>query len=478
LKKIILLIAVLIIGMIAVNAEDLEVSHELLTEDVYPGEFTRINIVITNNQATDDYFKVGPNVLEMYPLLSFSAFQDVIPQVRSQIDIGSHQQVKLPFDIYIRDGIEPDRRYTLNFNIKSGTNKELKVKYPVSVDVVSPEELVKVTTDMPDEITPGKEVVFNVNFRNQANLLVDPIELYIDSELFSKQYSEKLYSTPYELKKTLRFTPEPTTKPGKYEMGIRAYKGKTLRGKLVKTFNVMPNPDITSKVETTSGFLTRTITVTKENIGNVALDEHYALPLTWFQKIMTSHNYEPQKITPGTLEWVFTIQPAEKIVLTITTDYRAFFFTLVGLFIIVIGIIYYVRRGVLVKKAIFRLKDEKGAVTELKVMIHIINRTGKTIKDVKLLDIVPNLITLSKEFGTLKPNKFQKGSKSSRLIWEIGALEQKEERVISYKVKPGLHIIGKIVLPAALLRYRAKDRKIIDQKSNKVIFFSSSNKKK
>ena len=154
-KKIVLLFIIVLLAAFYVNAAEVEVTHELLTKEVYPGESARINIIVRNNQETDDYFKVKPDILGLYPFLSFSAFKEVIPPARNQVDINAHQEVTLPFDIYIRDDIEPDRRYTINFNIKSGTNDEIKVKYPVTVQVISPEELVKITTDMPDEITPG-----------------------------------------------------------------------------------------------------------------------------------------------------------------------------------------------------------------------------------------------------------------------------------------------------------------------------------
>lgn len=477
-KKIILLFIITLLTAFYVNAAEVEVSHQLLTEEVYPGEVARVNIIVKNNQAMDDFFKVAPDNLGLYPLLSFSAFTDVMPASRNQVDINANQEVVLPFDIYVRGDVEPDRRYTLNFNVRSGTNEEIKVKYPVTIQVISPEELVKITTDMPEEVTPGKEVVFSVTFRNQANMMVDPAELYIDSELFSKQYTEKLYPFPYEVKKTLKFTPEPTAKAGTYELGMRVYKGKTLRGKSVKTFKVKSNPDVTTAVETTSGFLTRTITVTKVNKGNVDLDESYGLPITWFQKIMTKFSEEPQKIMPGKVEWYIALETGETHIITIKTDYRILFFSVVAAFIAAIITIYYIRRGVLIKKELFKIKDERGTITELKVMVHIFNRTSKPIKDIKIVDILPNILKLSTEFGTLKPNKVQKGEKSSRMIWNIDELEPGEERIISYKVHPGLSFFGRFVLPSALLRYRSKERKIIDTKSNKVVFFSEGKKKK
>lgn len=476
-KKAFLIVLALLLAMSFAVAEDIEVTHELVTKEVYPGESIIVNIMVKNNQDTDDNFIVKHEMSGLYPFLKFSAFTDVNPPSGRRKTIEAHGEEIFPFEIFIRDGIEPDRRYTLNFIVKSERNEDIKVKYPVIVDVVSPEELIKITTDLPDQVAPGREVVFEVNFRNQANLMVDPAEFYIDSDLFSKYYSEKLYPTPYEIKKSLKFTPEPTAKPGIYQMVITAFKGKTLRGRLVKNFEVTANPDIDSKVDTKSGFLTREITVTKYNKGNVNVDDTYEMPMTWFEKLMTSYNEEPVKIASGKVEWRFTIQPAETEELVIKTDYRALFFTIIGLFILAIIMIYYMKRVVSIKKAVFKMRDEKGAVAEIKVLIHVSNRTSKPITAIKVVDILPHMLLLGKEFGTLKPNKFQKGEKSSRLIWDIDELEPGEERVISYRAKPGLHVIGSITLPAALLRYTNKDKKIIDLQSNRVTLFSPPPKK-
>lgn len=476
-KKILLTLLILLTFAVSASAAEIDVTHELVTKEVYPGESIIVNVIVTNNQDTDDYFKVKPDVSGLYPLLSFSAFKDVNPASGRRKVVMSHSQEIFPFEIFIRDGVEPDRRYTLNFFVKSERNEEVKTKYPVIVDVVSPEELVKITTSMPDKITPGKEVVFDVAFRNQANMIVEKAELNVDSDLFSKKYTEKLYPTPYEIKKTLKFTPEPTAEPGMYQMIITAFKGQTLRGKLVKNFEVITNPDVESSIETEEGFLTRTITVTKKNTGNVAIDEQYELPIGWFQKLMTSSSEEPQKISTGKIEWLFTVTPGETHAITIKTDYRIFFFTILAIFIAAIITLYYMRRGVMIHKGIFKIKDHKGAIAELKVMIQLLNRTKDPVKDVKVVDILPNMLSTATDFGTLKPNKTQKGERSARLIWDIDELEPGEERVISYKVKPGLHIIGNIFLPAALLRYRNKNQKTIDKKSNTAAFYSEKPKK-
>jgi hypothetical protein len=476
-KKAFLIVLALLLAMSFAVAEDIEVSHELVTEEVYPGESISVNVIVKNNQGVDDNIVVKVDQTALYPLLKFSAFKGAMP-ISDRKTIESGEEGVFSFVVYTRDGIEPDRNYDLNFKIKSERDPEKGIEdYKARIYVASPEELIKITTDLPDQVAPGREVVFEVKFRNQANLMVDPADLYIDSDLFSKYYSEILYPTPYEITKSLKFTPEPTAKPGIYQMVITAFKGKTLRGRIVKNFEVTSNPDIESKVDTKSGFLMRELTVTKYNKGNVNVDDVYEIPMTWFEKLMTNYNIEPSKIAEGKAEWMFTIQPAETKTLTIKTDYRVLFFTIIGLLILAIIMIYYMKRVVSIKKAVFKMRDEKGAVAEIKVLLHVSNKTSKPITQIKVVDILPNMLILSHEFGTLKPNKFQKGEKSSRLIWDIDELEPGEERVISYRAKPGLHVIGSLTLPASLLRYTNKDKRIIDMQSNKVTLFSPPPKK-
>lgn len=471
-KKTFLILVSLLLAISLVAAEDVEVRHELVTEEVYPGETISVNVIVKNNQASDDNIVVKVDQTALYPLLKFSAFKDVMPlSGRKTIEAG--KEGVYSFVVYVRDGIEPDRNYDLIFKVKSDKNPDLEIEdYRARIPVASPEELIKITTDLSDEIAPGREVVFEVKFRNQANLMVDPADLYIDSDLFSKYYSEILYPTPYEITKSLKFTPEPTAKPGIYQMVITAFKGKTLRGRLVKNFEVIANPDIDSKVDTKSGFLMREITVTKYNKGNVNVDDVYELPMTWFERLMTDYSTEPSKIADGKVEWRMTIQPAETETLKIKTNYRELFFTIIALLILAVVIVYYMKRVVSIRKGVFKIRDEKGAIAEIKILIHVMNRTPKPITNIKIVDILPHMLLLSHEYGTLKPTKFQKGEKSSRLIWDIDELEPGEERVISYRAKPGLHVIGPINLPAALLRYTNKDKKIIDMQSNRVTLFS------
>jgi hypothetical protein len=89
-------------------------------------------------------------------------------------------------------------------------------------------------------------------------------------------------------------------------------------------------------------------------------------------------------------------------------------------------------------------------------MLDVINGTGKGLKDIKIIDIVPTIADIKKEFpeGTLKPSAILKhSSKGILLKWEIPELAPGEERLISYDIRTKLSILGSFTLPRAKVKY-------------------------
>jgi hypothetical protein len=82
-----------------------------------------------------------------------------------------------------------------------------------------------------------------------------------------------------------------------------------------------------------------------------------------------------------------------------------------------------------------------------------------------IIDVLPNTMGSPEDFGTLKPTTIQQGTKGKRFIWEIGNLAPHEERIISYKVKSTLKLIGETRLPACVVQYKTKKGKIISERS-------------
>jgi hypothetical protein len=95
-------------------------------------------------------------------------------------------------------------------------------------------------------------------------------------------------------------------------------------------------------------------------------------------------------------------------------------------------------------------------ITEIRVKLHIKNRSGKEIRSVKVIDRYPKIVSLveTEGIGTLKPIKMLSADKvQSLLMWNLEALEPYEERLISYTLRSRLNIVGNMHLHSAKVKF-------------------------
>jgi hypothetical protein len=91
--------------------------------------------------------------------------------------------------------------------------------------------------------------------------------------------------------------------------------------------------------------------------------------------------------------------------------------------------------------------------------LEVRNRTRHEIKDVLIRDFVPSIATVVEKFDTLRPT-LRKVAGGTELVWRLDSIGPLEERVLAYRVKPSVDIIGTLKLPKALMRYTDKEKKV------------------
>ena len=114
------------------------------------------------------------------------------------------------------------------------------------------------------------------------------------------------------------------------------------------------------------------------------------------------------------------------------------------------------RSPVLVHKSATVLATKEGGISELKVLIVVKNRTGKELKNVAIIDKVPHIADVLKDFemGTLHPIKVLKHEKKGTLIkWGVKEFDAFEERVLAYKIKTRLSVLGEFKLPVVVVKF-------------------------
>ncbi|MDP6642116.1 MAG: hypothetical protein QGF74_01930 [Candidatus Nanoarchaeia archaeon] len=466
-RKIVILLIVILLLTPNVYSQRLYVTDQSLIDKVYPGGTGVFELSVRNNQNVADTFFVTPDEFSVAP---FSDIFENIDIEEGTLQIKANSVEKTLVRVRLREDIKPDKSYRTFVRIRSSSNPNHKTDHDLIVSVIPPEQLVEITSNILDEIVPGRKSSINIELKNKINVILEDVIILIESELFKEELKLKLF--PYqETIKTIEFEIPPITSPGDYTLIITATQENKLRGSFVKDFKIIRNPNINEKSEKDSGFLTSTINLVKSNNGNLKVKEAFVVELNGFKRMFTTYNIDPDKIDNGNVEWNFELQPGESFNITAETDYRSIFIFIIVLLVFSIVVYYLYGKKVSVKKAVFKVKDDKGGISEIKVLLHIKNRLTN-LKDVEIIDIAPNLVKPKHEFGTLKPAKMQRGGRGIRMLWTLKELLDGEERVISYEIESQLHIVGKLVLPRAKVRYKRKG-KIVEVYSNKLTYFST-----
>lgn len=354
--------------------------------------------------------------------------------------------------------------YAFSYNLKKNANETYTGK--MSVKVLSISDLLEISSDVID--SKKGEIKFYI--RNKENISVENINVRFSSLLFDEQ--RKFSLNPSE-KKYFVFNVNDDelakTKAGVYV--INADFGN-VDGEIVNVkgkMHIGETKEISTQ-EDSSGLIIHTTTITKINTGNVDELVQINIEKNILTRLFTSFNIEPTSIFRDGLKveysWTEELGPAE--ILSIKAKSNYIFPLLVIL--LAVAVIYvvknYTTQKIEVKKSVHHIKT-KGGEFALRVKISL--KARRDLENVSLIDSVPPIVKVYKNFGTTQPDKID--SASRRLRWNIGNLATGEERVFSYVVYSKVGVVGKFSLPEALVVYE-KDEKIHETQSNKVFFLS------
>lgn len=468
-KQVLFLVLILLFLAVNVQAANVEVNSEPENYKVEAGGVAEWTLYIKNNQVRSDFYSINADDLSKAP------FSDVVENIviePTQAEIGSLGEAQVSVKVYLKDDLVADKEYSTYVIVKSLTNPDIKEKVSLDNFIISSRELVEIKVDLSEGVIPGINQPFSITFKNRGNKDLENLDIYITSTEFNDQ--KKLSLNAYEsLKTNFNFDIESTTLPGKYSMSIRVFDGNILRGIEEFDYTIIENPGIIEDDVVERKFLKTINRLSRENKGNSAIDVRVRYPITLLGRIFDSVDPNPRVLQFGDGKhyvWDLSLEPGDKADIVIITNYRIILALILLVIIVVLILHYYKGKTLVITKTLFRIKDEKDAVTELKILLHVANKTEGEVHNIKVIDILPNLIKPTPDFATLKPERIQKGSKGMRMVWNIPKLEVNEERVISYKVQSRLPLVGEIELPCAAVQYKKRGNKLISVKSNKLSF--------
>ncbi len=199
-----------------------------------------------------------------------------------------------------------------------------------------------------------------------------------------------------------------------------------------------------------------------ENTGNIENTQKVTIPVSFWQSVFTKSDAGKVKIDGQRyLSWEITLAPKAETTLVATQNYRYPLYVLIVL--IILGALYFYFKAPLSLSKTATSTKKDATLSELKITLNLKNVTKKPMKDIEIIDLVPGIADIEKslELGTLKPLEIKHTKKGTLVKWKLAEIEAEENRLITYKVRSKLKILGALKLPRAKVIYGPKNKRKI-----------------
>lgn len=448
------------------------VEIDTVVNDIYPTQTAKFLIIITNNLTEEDEFKFNFGAIPKWSFTTDPA------SYLSGVNVGAGKTITFPLSITpssdaLGFGLQ---NFKIAFNSKkTGTSKEASFmifyRNPTP-PVTKYQPTVAFNFDIPEKIDPRQPVTLKVLLDNKNPLALPEVLITIRSDLYN---IDRIVSLASLEKKTELFTINynPTQPPKEDIITVKIKVGDVDFTPATKQIEIIEYNDIPVKTDETSSFFKWVLSYTYTNNGNVKETKDVKVPTSLFMLpfMKTSPKAALVKDENGrSFSWNVELAPQESKTVLVTKNYRPLIYII--LLIIIGTVLYYIFRSpIMIKKETKIINVDNQGISDVKILLHLKNRTNKSVEDVKLVDRIPQMGMLDTEFsvGTLHPSKVIKHEHKGTIIrWDIPTLEPFEERIISYTIQSKLKIIGGFSLPQAVVKFKGKGESVKRTLSNKV----------
>jgi hypothetical protein len=366
--------------------------------------------------------------------------------------------------------------YQVNINVKSKVTNEL-FGIPLKVSIMSTDPLIQgyvptvvTSVGIPQNINPKEEVPIKIILNNQNIIdypeLIIKIESNLIKETITTQLGPKEEKT-LELKANL----DPLTEPQEDNLVVAIFKGdKSIINPIVRKIEIIEYAEKEVISEDKKFFLERTHYNFVSN--NKDYEGKFKIETTLLGSIFSSTNPKTKIVTEDDKRYFVGDVKLENNAMRIDITKNFIPLFVVIILLIVVAISYYALRSpLLITKQAKNIVKKEGGVSEMAVILHIRNRSQDKIKDIEISEFIPALVSVGSDvpIGSLQPTKVLKHERKGSAIvkWDIDSLDASEERVLSYKIKSQLSILGSFSMPATKATFKS-DNKSFTSSSNRL----------
>lgn len=455
-------VAVLIAGVSSVSAAGVDVAFPKGMVTAYTTETQSMDFTVKNLQEKEDTF-----TLSLFPT-QFEKITAGLDSFLIKLASGEEKIVRLTFSIPIdatpqSTQFEITAKSTSDASVSDTKNFILNVQRltPLYIQLLS---LGRYTANPGDEIGISARV-FNLDDAKSEKYILKII--VVKGTATVKTFEESLDSigakSSVDISKTLVL--DRYASPGSYvvDAELRSGSNQLMHSKSLN-FNVntvtQPNTEYTYR-SSRYNILFSKVTISVVNEGNVDM-----LPFTVTQSIPKF----AQSLFDPDVEPLTTDSSGNRIIYTwsvpqlapggqYTITYNIAIWRLLLTLGIVTGIGYGAYRW-LAKPRIGKLTRHEGEITKGKdiiVMLEVKNRAMHEIKDVEVIDIVPQIARVVDRFDTLRPSA-KRVAGGIQLKWNLSSMKAGEERILTYRIRPIVDVIGHLNLPQAQMIYLSRNK--------------------
>ncbi len=439
-------------------------------DSIILGEQAAFDVRIANNEDFSDTFRF------YYNDLFWDVLSDPLYHYFSGVDIrsGDSETVRL-----LLTPVEPLKygQYKVDVTIKSGKGGASET-IPLFVTVRPEKPLiqeylaaVRRIVEIPPVVYPNRSIPVTVNLINRNPKNLTDLKVVFSSRLFYREVEAPL--GPLESRViSEEFPLDPLTPAQKDVLNVKLLVGgRVLQPELNEPYEIGAYSDIVVNSSDVRRLFLKSVNRTVYvNRGNVPGSELIGVETNPFSKIFTKASPAPFEVSRGGksfLAWELSLEPSGSFVITRTVSYRPLFF--LALIIGLVVALYYLFRSPVyaIKKAGILALSESG-ISEVKIIVHVKNRSGKPFERLTITDSIPIIaeVTAGPDLGTVSPVSVYNDGRRTIVRWELDKLDAGEERILSYKLKSHLAIIGSLTLPSVVVRfYSQKGTKLVSRSS-------------
>lgn len=455
-RRIISTLALVLILSCAAQALDFTANLDSASRTIKINDTARFTLTISNNNPSDQKFEIySPDVQWD---VTTEPTKDRLIEIPSE---KSFTTTVVARPLYVSTGL-----YVVGLVIKkTGTNELVRKDLEIGITRDQPGEYspsIRGILDFSDDLDPKSNATFALDIENQNRRDIGPITIKIRSALINDDIESKL--APLE-KKHLEFNYklDSYTEPQTDTMRITIFtqwRNKTVQFDVApQKFEIIPYGGISEKSESEDFLLATTRSLRFTNTGNTVKTKTYKERMSLIQQWFTTATPDPQlkQTDEGTYYiWKAELDPGEETTITMVENYRPLGYAAL-LIVVLIILTYFLRTPIIVRKAAMVFETKEGGISELKVLITIKNRSSSQVHNVEVIDRVPQIAEVKQdhEVGTMRPSQIlTHEQKGTQIKWNVESLDPKEERILSYKIRTKLSVLGGLNLPPCRVGYK------------------------